>query len=62
MTLVNIHDFLAVNPEQVTCVSYRASGGVYVELSTGTRHEIMNVTVASIMDLINGVDSQRVTS
>lgn len=62
MTMVKIHDRLSVNPEHVTCVRELTGGGVYVETVTGTRHEMSNTSVDNITNLLNGVDTQRVTS
>lgn len=62
MTLVKIHSRLSVNPAHVTCVRMGSDGILYVELVTGTRHEMRNITLEQVMNLINGVDTQRVTS
>jgi len=62
MTLVKIHRHLSVNPEHV--VSIRSNGmdeTCYIEMTTGTRHEVA-ATVPFVMSLLNGVDSRRVTS
>jgi hypothetical protein len=53
--LVKIGDWLSVNPEQVTSVRSASVGTlVYIELTTGTRHELLNTSVADITDLLNG--------
>lgn len=50
MTLVALHNRLAVNPEYVTCVRRSVDGVLYVELVTGTRHEMTNINVDQVME------------
>ena len=55
--LIKIADWLSVNPDHVASVRHERFPlveGVTVELSSGTRHSIGNMTVQQVLAKLNG--------
>lgn len=55
--LITIADWLTVNPDEVTCVrrvGFNDARVVFIEMTTGTRHELANTSVARITNILNG--------